>query len=255
MRRTREYSDIFFTPDGIGKSFSFFDRSLLTDLHKRYLVKEFVIELGSLQWEYETEEELFKVYIPAVTTIIYKKTFLDYEFMLYTTERSTYVGLKAQNLAKMVPIFEFIDTLIPSEALTREQALKRPNPLVLILHGKNEDWKELVSYLYLTHGYAVRPYDIGHCRTEDIIDLVKMSERVVVLILPDYGLYETAREEQLMGSLKDLIGNDRLWVIYHEQRGKEIIRDDEHVIFFHSGRIKEIFWKVLDKVRRGASTS
>ncbi len=250
MRRTREYNNTFFTPDVIRKSFAFFDQSLLTDLHKRYLVREFVIELSSLQWEYETEEELFKAYIPGVTTIIYKKTFLDYEFMLYTAEHSTYIGLKAQTLAKMMPIFRFIDTLIPSETLTREQALKRTNPLVLVLHGKSEDWKELVSYLYQTHGYAVRPYDLDNCRIDDIRELAEISRSVVTFVLLDRGHEEVVEREQLLASLKDLMTNSGLWIVCPEQGEKETLSCDEQVIFFRPGRIKEILWLVVDKVRR-----
>ena len=255
MRRTREYRDIFFTPESIRKGFAFFDRCLLSDLHKQYLVKEFVIELSDLLWEYDTEEKLFKAYIPAVTTIIYKKTFLDYEFMLYTADHSTYVGLKAQTLAKMVPIFEFIDTLIPSEALTREQALKRTNPLVLILHGKSEDWKELVSYLYQTHGYAVRPYDLDHCRIDHIRGLVEISGCVVAFVLLDQGFKEIEEREQLLASLKDLMMGKGLSIICPSQREKETLVYDGQIIFFRPGRIKEIFWLVVDKIRRSYMNS
>ncbi|RLB43490.1 MAG: hypothetical protein DRH12_02970 [Deltaproteobacteria bacterium] len=252
MRRTRQYTNVFFTSEGIRKSFAFFEEALLTDLHKRYLVKEFVIELGSLLLEYETEEDLFKVYIPGVTTVIYKKTFLDYEFMLYTSERSTYVGLKAQTLARMVPVFQYIDSLIPSTTLTREEALKKALPLVLVIHGHDEQWKDLVSYLYLRHGYAVKPFDLEHLRIHEIRELVKLAGRdnIIAFCHLGQGDLEGVSWVEADRNLRELLGTERVVLICPESRSIRMPAVSNEAIFFAPGRIKEVFWLVLNKVRR-----
>jgi len=252
MRRTREFRDIFFDAESIEKAFTFFDKSLLTDLHKRYLVKEFVIEIGELSWEFDTEDKLLEAYIPGITTIIYKKTFLDYEFMLYTGEHSSYVGLKAQTLAKMVPIFRYVESLVPSGALTREQALKKARPLILVLHTKNGSWKELVSYLYITHGLAIKPLELNRSNQALMDEIITMAgkDNLAVFVFPGEGGESQQEDYNLIRHISGMVGNDRIILVYSEKKVAQSLPLDIEKIEFRQGHIKQVFWLILNMIRK-----
>ncbi|RLB22664.1 MAG: hypothetical protein DRG76_06105 [Deltaproteobacteria bacterium] len=258
MRRTREYYDTFFTSETIQKCFAFFHKSLLTDLHKRYLVKQLTTEISGLIWEYDTDEALFEAYIPAVTSIVYKKTFLDYEFMLYTIERSTFVGLKAQRLAQMQPIFDYIDSCIPADVMTRREALQRLRPLIVIFHGQDDTWKELLAYLYGKQGYAVKAYEVTRTHREEVREVMELAggENMFVCVIPDPpGAREDFQAlnhglESCLSYMKEAVDSDRILCLCGESNGLHYGVAGVDVVYFKNRHIKQVFWQVLDKVHR-----
>jgi len=257
MRRTREFRNIFFTSEGIEKSFNYFDKSLLTDLHKRYLVKELVIGLGELSWEFDTDEDLLRAYIPGITTIIYKKTFLDYEFMLYTAEHATYIGLKAQTLAKMVPIFRYVEALVSSNALTREQALSKVKPFLLVLHGRDSSWKELVSYLYVRQGLAVKPIEMNKSNLQLLKEIIAgAGKQNLLALIADGGV--AARDRgwtDVIKNIAEMLGGEQIILLYPEGGRIEYWPADTRRIEFKPGHIKEAFWWVLRTIRERFTNS
>ncbi len=259
MRRSKEYQGLRFKANAIKRVFGFFDRFLLTDYHKRYEVKELTTQMCGMVWEYYSDNAFFDAYIPWVTDVTYKRTFLDYEFMLFTQERSTFIGVKAHTLMQIQPIFDEVEKNIPQEAITWNQAIATIRPYIILGHGRGESWKSVVDYLYVKHGYGLRCYEMGGTASRGLDKAIKgcMLENIMALIVIEgedhLDLVTQDQHHKIYGELKYLketLGISRVLFIVERGVNAQFLPQQSNILMFKKGHIKELFLLIAGKVRK-----
>ncbi len=259
MRKSKEYEGVRFTPKAIKDIFGFFDRFLLTDYHKRYEVKELTTEMCGIVWEHYSDEALFKGYIPWITSITYKRTFLDYEFMLLTQEKSTFVGVKAHTLMQIQPIFHMTDKMVPEGTITWAEAIPNIRPLIIIGHGKGSSWRAIVDYLYTKHGYAFRAYELGNRLFRGLDKAMEGSvpdNTMAIIVMEKEDSYEdlTSEHKQIILNefdyLENTLGTSNVLFVLENGLSRPRLSNKCEVLQFRYGHIKEILLQIAGKIRK-----